>query len=99
MTRGATLPAIADAYFLDTPGKVEALYLAALTRRPTAEESTRIVAYVGEAGRLSIPRRRLSDVFWSLLNSCSRPCSTSQRRRQSEPLVTSRRPSGANARS
>jgi Ca2+-binding EF-hand superfamily protein len=34
LKRGGTLPAVAESYFLDTPAKVEALYLAALTRRP-----------------------------------------------------------------
>jgi Protein of unknown function (DUF1549)/Protein of unknown function (DUF1553) len=69
LARGATLPAIADAYFLDTPAKVEALYLAALTRRPTPEESARMVAYVDRGGPTFDPKKALADVFWSLLNS------------------------------
>jgi Protein of unknown function (DUF1549)/Protein of unknown function (DUF1553) len=69
LTRGATLPAVADSYFLDTPGKVEALYLSTLTRRPTAEELERLVAYVDRGGPTLDPKKALADVFWSLLNS------------------------------
>ena len=69
LIRGATLPAIADAYFLDTPGKVEALYLATLTRRPSPEESSRMVAYIDRGGPTFDPKKALADVLWSLLNS------------------------------
>ena len=69
LARGASLPAIADAYFLDTTGKVEALFLAALTRRPTDLELTRLVAYVDRGGPTFDPKKALGDVFWSLLNS------------------------------
>ena len=69
LARGMTLPAVADAYFLDTPGKIEALYLAALTRKPTPEELDRMVAYVDRGGPTLDPKKALADVFWSLLNS------------------------------
>jgi len=67
--RGATLPALADSYFLDTPGKVEALYLAALTRRPRPEELERLVPYVDRGGPTLNPKKALADVFWALLDS------------------------------
>ena len=57
LARGATLPAVADSYFLDTPGKVEAFYLATLTRRPTDEERERLVAYVDRGGPSRNPMR------------------------------------------
>jgi hypothetical protein len=44
--QGPTLGAVAEAPFLDTGGKVEALFLAALSRRPRPEERERLVAYV-----------------------------------------------------
>ncbi|MGP0064822.1 MAG: DUF1549 domain-containing protein [Isosphaeraceae bacterium] len=52
----------------DDTKAVEAAYLAVLTRRPTAEESTHF------AGRLAGTsgderKRRLGDVYWTLLNS------------------------------
>jgi hypothetical protein len=65
LERGETLGAVVEAPFLDTAGRIETLFLAALTRRPTAEESARLVAYV--EGR--DPKAALADVFWALLNS------------------------------
>ncbi len=65
---GDVLGAVAEAPYLDTAGRVEVLYLAALTRRPRPAELTLAVRYVerrpGEADRA----RALSDVFWALLN-------------------------------
>ena len=62
--RGATLGAIAEAPFLDIRGRVEVLYLAALTRPPRPDELERMVAYV-EARE---PKAALGDVFWAILN-------------------------------
>ncbi len=58
-----TLAAVAEAPYLDTPGRIETLYLAALTRRPRPEELERLVAYVEQRRPLPRPlqgaRRRL----------------------------------------
>jgi hypothetical protein len=67
--RGMTLPAVADAPFLDTAGKLEALYLAALSRRPRADELERLAPYVDRGGPAGDPGKALGDVFWSLLGS------------------------------
>jgi hypothetical protein len=69
MEKGDVLAAIADASFLDTPGKVETLFLAALTRKPTPEEIERFGSYVDRGGPSSDPKKALADVFWVLLNS------------------------------
>jgi hypothetical protein len=80
LTRSETLAAVADAPFLDTAAKIEALYLAALTRRPTPKEISRMAAFVEKGGAADGPpkdakekrERRseaLADVFWVLLNS------------------------------
>jgi hypothetical protein len=61
-----TLSAVAESPFLDTAGKVEALFLAALGRPPRPEERDRFVKYVTEAADRS---PALGDVFWALLNS------------------------------
>jgi hypothetical protein len=61
-----TLSAVADSPFLDTGGKVETLFLAALGRPPRPEEKDRFVKYVSEGGDRN---RALGDVFWALLNS------------------------------
>jgi hypothetical protein len=69
LDRGATLSGVADAYFLDTAGRIEALYLATLTRRPRPDELERLVPYVERGGPTLNPRKALADVLWSLLGS------------------------------
>jgi hypothetical protein len=75
-----TLSALADAPFLDKAEKIEALYLTALARKPTAKELSRMIAYLEKGGAAegkpkSTRERRdreaeaLADVFWVLLNS------------------------------
>ena len=63
---GRTLAAVADAPFLDTSGRVEALYLAALSRRPRPDESQRLTAFVDGGGPAHDPRRALATAFWAL---------------------------------
>ena len=51
-----------------SPAKIETLYLASLSRKPTATELVRLRSHVEKAG----PAGRddaLADVFWVLLNS------------------------------
>jgi hypothetical protein len=69
LERSETLGAIAEAPFLDTAGKVEALFLAALSRKPRADEAERMVRYVQGGGPAKDPKKALADVFWALLNS------------------------------
>ena len=69
LDRSETLAAVANAPFLDTAGKIETLYLAALSREPRPEESVRLVKYVDRGGPSGDPDRALADVFWALLNS------------------------------
>jgi hypothetical protein len=82
LERSETLAAVADAPFLDTPGRVEALYLATLSRKPTSKELARVVRFIDEAlvvenGQkeptpAEVEKRSghaLADVFWVLLNS------------------------------
>jgi len=51
------------------PDVVEELYLATLSRKPTPEESAKLVAYVNKGGPSGDRDRALADVFWVLLNS------------------------------
>ncbi len=67
--RSGTLAAVAGAPFLDTRGRVETLYFAALGRKPTDAESAKLVAYVEKGGPSGDPNLALADVFWALLNS------------------------------
>jgi hypothetical protein len=63
------LAAVADAPFLDTEGRVEALFLAALTRKPTPAERDQFTSYVDRGGPSGDKTKALADVFWVLLNS------------------------------
>jgi hypothetical protein len=69
LERSETLAAVTGAPFLDTGGKVETLYLAALSRKPRPEERDRLVKYVEKGGPSGDRDRALADVFWALLNS------------------------------
>jgi hypothetical protein len=65
---GDTLAAVAEAPYLDTAGRVEELYLAALTRRPRPEESALLVGYIEKTPTPEGRSRALADVFWAILN-------------------------------
>jgi hypothetical protein len=65
---GPVLGAVASAPFLDTPGRIESLYLAALTRRPRPEEQSMLVKYVDGREGAEARSKALADVFWSILN-------------------------------
>ncbi len=66
---GGTLTTVADDRSLDTAGRIEALFLATLSRKPTAAETRRLVPYVDGGGPRQDVRQALADVFWVLLNS------------------------------
>ncbi len=65
---GDTLAAVAEAPYLDTPGRVEELFLAALTRRPRPDESAMLVEYIEGASTPEGRSKALADVFWAILN-------------------------------
>jgi hypothetical protein len=69
LDRSETLAAIVDAPFLDDRQRLEALYLAALSRPLKAHEASRLVPYVARGGAGGDRRQALADVFWALLNS------------------------------
>ncbi len=64
-TRGELLRAVADAPFLDETGRLEVLFLAALSRRPTGAEKQLFLDHVRSAPD---QRRGLANVLWVLLN-------------------------------
>jgi hypothetical protein len=67
--RSKTLAAVLDSPFLDTPQRIETLYMASLSRKPRPEEAARVLKYVTSGGPKRDPGAALSDVFWALLNS------------------------------
>ncbi len=69
LEQNKTLATIADAAKIDTPHRVETLFLVVLSRKPGAAERKRFVAYVERGGPSGDRRHALADVFWVLLNS------------------------------
>jgi hypothetical protein len=69
LAQGETLAAVVDAPFLDSQAKVEVLFLATLSRRPSADEGRQFVEYVESGGPKHDRAAALSDVCWALLNS------------------------------
>jgi hypothetical protein len=68
VARGETLGAIAALPGLSTGDRVEALYVATLSRKPAPDELQRMVRHVDSAGQEKA-KDRLADVMWVLLNS------------------------------
>jgi hypothetical protein len=64
-----TLAAVAEAPYLDTRGRIETLYLAALSRRATSAELERLATYVDQGQSTGDRTKALADIFWALLNS------------------------------
>jgi hypothetical protein len=78
LERSETLAAVADAPFVSAAERVSTLYLATLSRKPTAKELERAVKFVEDAvreakadekARRAARAEALADVFWALLNS------------------------------
>jgi hypothetical protein len=63
-----TLLAVCETPGMTTPQRIEALYLATVSRKPTAKERDRMARFVADGGR-GTESERLADVFWVLLNS------------------------------
>jgi hypothetical protein len=66
--RGPTLIAVTQTPGMSLAQRIEALYLATLSRKPTAEELEHLERNVRKAGA-DREAERLADVFWALLNS------------------------------
>ena len=62
------LGAIVKAPFLDTPGRIETLYLATLTRRPRPDELALLVRFVERRKSAEDQAKALADIFWAILN-------------------------------
>jgi hypothetical protein len=63
------LAGVIDAPFLDTNGKVDALFLGALSRKPTPAEAEKYASYVDRGGATGDKKKAVTDVYWALLNS------------------------------
>ncbi|HEV3344021.1 MAG TPA: DUF1549 domain-containing protein [Pirellulales bacterium] len=64
-----TLRAVIEAPFLSTEEKIEALYLAALTRRPTEEEMVYLLNHVRQPSDDQERKQAYAQILWGLINS------------------------------
>ena len=67
--QSSTLTAVTEFPFMTSSGRIDALYLAALTRKPRSDELERLTGYVDSGGPSKNQKQALADVFWALLNS------------------------------
>ncbi len=65
---GRVLGAIVKAPYLETPGRIETLYLATLTRRPRPDELAMLVKFVESRKTDDDRAKALADIFWAILN-------------------------------
>ena len=68
LAKSPTLTAVCEMPLATTAQRVESLYLMTFSRKPNPDEREKLVSYVSKNGRAE-ENRRLSDVFWMLLNS------------------------------
>ena len=69
LDQSSTLTAVAEFPLMKTPDRIDALYLASLSRKPTPSERDRLTQYVESGGPSKNSKQALTDVFWALLNS------------------------------
>jgi len=67
--RSEILGAIVDVPGWDTKKRVQTIFLTALSRDPSAEETEKYSSYVDRGGAANDQKKALGDVFWVLLNS------------------------------
>jgi len=64
-----TLRAVVEAPFLPPADKIEVLYLAALTRKPTTEEADFLLRHVNQQKTDAERKAAYAEIFWGLLNN------------------------------
>lgn len=64
-----TLRAVVEAPFLKNEEKLETLYLAALSRKPRAEETDYLLKYVASKSSEEDRKEAFAEIFWGILNS------------------------------
>ena len=69
LVQSRTLAAVIDGPFKDERERLDALFLATLSRPMRPDEATRYTKYVRDGGPSGDSKKALADVFWALLNS------------------------------
>jgi hypothetical protein len=64
-----TLRAVVEAPFLSTEAKIETLYLAALTRRPSEDEMIYLLNHVRQQSGEQEQKQAYAQILWGLINS------------------------------
>ncbi len=67
--KSQTLRAVADFPLMSDEERLETLFIAALSRRPTESEKVTFGKYIADGGTSQNPQEAMTDVFWALLNS------------------------------
>jgi hypothetical protein len=67
--KGEVLAGVAHAPFMSTAERLDALFLAALSRRPAVTEAAELRTYIERNTTSAERNKALADVFWALLNS------------------------------
>ncbi len=63
------LRAVVESPFFGDSDRIETLYLAVLTRGPTAEEAEALAAYIADKPTIAAQRSAFGEILWALLNS------------------------------
>lgn len=69
LERSHTLRAVVDAPFLDERAKIETLFLAALTRRPSEKEMETLLQHVDSQPSVEDRREAYGEILWALINT------------------------------
>ena len=69
LDKSRTLRAVVDAPFFSDEERIEALYLATLTRRPSAKELEFLLEHIGQQDDAKSRKQAFAEIMWSLLNS------------------------------
>lgn len=69
LERSQTLRAVTEFPLMSDSEKLETLFLATLTRRPTEAETATLTEYIRQETGAGNASQALADVFWALLNS------------------------------
>jgi hypothetical protein len=69
LDRSQFLAGVVDAPFWNSEARVDVLFLATLSRKPTPSEREKFASYVDRGGAVGDAKKAVTDVFWALLNS------------------------------
>ncbi|MFK8112426.1 MAG: DUF1549 domain-containing protein [Rubripirellula sp.] len=69
LDRSRLLRAVVESPFFNDNDRIKTLYLAVLTREPSAEESEAMVAYLDSKSEDTARNRAYGEILWALLNS------------------------------